>query len=128
MVHVVKIDRRSYKDVVRYIQSPGARNVRQEKARARTPRDLIAGLLVVKFEMHARHSDAGAKFRHETPGSDSGRLEDAVEGMERRAILETGIVRSTLLPGRCPTHAYLFVEEDVDAEIGKDATQARRRM
>jgi hypothetical protein len=128
VVHEVNIDRGSYKDVVRDIQTGGARDVRQKKVRARTPRDLIAGLLIVKFEMHARHSDAGTKFRHETPGTESGRLEDAIEDMKRGTVPETGIVGRSPLPGRCPTNAHLFVEEDVDAEIGKDATHLRRRI
>jgi hypothetical protein len=63
VVHIVNIDCRSYKDVVREIPTRGARNVRHKKVRAGTPRNLIAVRLVAKFEMDAGHSDAGTNFR-----------------------------------------------------------------
>src|ERR1700687_1511636 len=61
-------------------------------------------------------------------GADSGGLEDAIEGMERGVILETGIIPGRPPPGRSPTNDHLFIEEEVDTEIGKDAAQAPRRV
>jgi hypothetical protein len=89
---------------------------------------VIAGLLVVKSEMDARDSDSCAEFRRDTFRTELRRLVDAIECMERVLICETGVVRRSPPPGSCPTNAHLFVEKEVEAEVGGHAAQPRRRM
>src|ERR1700730_5859264 len=78
--------------------------------------------------MDARHSDSSTEFRRDTLRTELRRLEDTIERMERGLICETGIVRGSPPPGSRPTNAHLFVEKEVEAEIGGHATQPRRRM
>ena len=83
---ILNIDRRTYKDVVGDVKARGAREVSRKKVRARTARNLIAGLLVVEIEMDGRHSDSSAKFRRYKLRTESSRLEDTIENMERGLI------------------------------------------
>jgi hypothetical protein len=81
-------------------------------------------LLVVEIEMDAREPYACTEFRSRAFRSEFGWLEDGIEGVERGAVLQTGVVVGGP-PGGRPANTYLSVDEDIDAEILKDAAHGR---
>src|ERR1035438_9491021 len=74
--------------------------------------------------MDAGESDACAEFRRRAFGAEFGRLKDGIESVERRAVLQTGIVVGGP-PGGCPPKTYLFIDKEIEAEILKDAAHGR---
>src|ERR1035438_6979357 len=74
--------------------------------------------------MDAGESDACAEFRRRAFGAEFGRLKDGIESVERRAVLQTGIVVGGP-PGGCPAKTYLFIDKEIEAEILKDAAHGR---